>query len=79
MAGVVPHGQLRYALGIPTSELSRESLHEGLQRVASSNLVLTEWAEGFGPRFGLLAVDYKTQKRTGRFSNVLLKNALKDQ
>jgi len=23
-----------------------------------------EWAEGFGPRFGLVSVDYKTQKRT---------------
>lgn len=25
-----------------------------------------EWAEGFGPRFGLIEVDYKTQKRTPR-------------
>ena len=25
-----------------------------------------EWAEGFGPRFGLVDVDYKTQKRTIR-------------
>ena len=23
-----------------------------------------EWAEGYGPRFGLVYVDYKTQKRT---------------
>lgn len=27
-----------------------------------------EWAEGFGPRFGLIEVDYKTQKRTPRDS-----------
>lgn len=27
-----------------------------------------EWADGFGPRFGLLAVDYESQKRTPRDS-----------
>ena len=27
-----------------------------------------EWADGFGPRFGLVEVDYKTQRRTVRES-----------
>ena len=27
-----------------------------------------EWAEGFGPRFGLVHVDYQDQKRTIRAS-----------
>jgi beta-glucosidase len=27
-----------------------------------------EWADGYGPRFGLVEVDYKTQKRTARDS-----------
>lgn len=34
-----------------------------------------EWAEGFGPRFGLIKVDYKTQKRSGRPSNKVVRNA----
>lgn len=38
-----------------------------------------EWVEGFGPRFGLVEVDYKTQKRTIRpsarsFSGIIYKN-----
>ena len=30
-----------------------------------------EWIEGFGPRFGLVEIDYKTQKRTPRPSALL--------
>jgi beta-glucosidase len=30
-----------------------------------------EWAEGYGPRFGLVAVDYATQARTVRPSGEL--------
>ena len=42
-----------------------------------------EWAFGYGPRFGLVYVDYKTQKRTikdsGRwFGRVIKKNGLED-
>ena len=42
-----------------------------------------EWALGYGPRFGLVYVDYKTQKRTikdsGRwFGQVIKKNRLED-
>lgn len=40
-----------------------------------------EWSEGFGPRFGLIEVDYKTQKRTIRssarsFSGIIDKNTV---
>jgi beta-glucosidase len=42
-----------------------------------------EWAFGYGPRFGLVYVDYKTQKRTikdsGRwFRQVIKKNGIED-
>lgn len=33
-----------------------------------------EWADGFEPRFGLIEVDYKTQKRTPRPSAELFRN-----
>ena len=32
-----------------------------------------EWAEGFEPRFGLLATDFATQQRTPRPSSEMLK------
>lgn len=40
-----------------------------------------EWAEGFGPRFGLVEVDYNTQKRLIResaryYSSIIRKNSL---
>jgi len=35
-----------------------------------------EWAEGYGPRFGLLRVDYETQERSPRVSNEVVKCAL---
>jgi beta-glucosidase len=36
-----------------------------------------EWASGFWPRFGLIAVDYKTQKRRSRKSAVWLAGVIK--
>lgn len=36
-----------------------------------------EWADGFTPRFGLIEVDYKTQKRTPRTSALLYKEIIK--
>ncbi|MBF0484379.1 MAG: glycoside hydrolase family 1 protein [Candidatus Omnitrophica bacterium] len=35
-----------------------------------------EWAEGFVPRFGLIAVDYKTQERTVRESAIKFKEII---
>lgn len=37
-----------------------------------------EWADGFTPRFGLVEVDYKTQKRTPRASALLYKKIIED-
>lgn len=36
-----------------------------------------EWADGYTPRFGLIEVDYKTQKRTPRLSAYLYKEIIK--
>jgi len=36
-----------------------------------------EWADGFAPRFGLVAVDYKTQKRTVRKSALVYRDLIK--
>ena len=36
-----------------------------------------EWAEGYGPRFGLVHVDYPTQKRTLKDSGLWFKEFLK--
>ncbi len=36
-----------------------------------------EWAEGFGPRFGLIEVDYQTQKRTPRPSAKVYSEVIK--
>ncbi len=41
-----------------------------------------EWADGFDPRFGLVEVDYKTQKRTLRpsakfYKEIIEQNGLK--
>ena len=36
-----------------------------------------EWADGFGPRFGLVEVDYESQKRTPRPSSLVYKEIIK--
>jgi len=36
-----------------------------------------EWAEGYGPKFGLYEVDFKTQKRTLRDGSKILKKIIK--
>jgi beta-glucosidase len=38
-----------------------------------------EWAEGYHQRFGLVRVDYDTQRRTPKDSFSWLRAALKDQ
>lgn len=38
-----------------------------------------EWAEGFMPRFGLVHINYSTQKRTIKYSGKWFKNFLKKQ
>ena len=35
-----------------------------------------EWAEGYGPRFGLIHIDYKTQKRTIKESGYFYKKII---
>ena len=35
-----------------------------------------EWAEGYGPRFGLIHIDYKTQKRTLKDSAYFYKKVI---
>ena len=37
-----------------------------------------EWARGYGPRFGLVHVDYATQARTPRSSYAWLRSYLAD-
>ena len=37
-----------------------------------------EWAEGYGPRFGLIYVDYKTGARTMKESALHYKNIIKE-
>lgn len=37
-----------------------------------------EWADGFGPRFGLIEIDYNTLKRTPRPSGFLYKDIIKN-
>jgi beta-glucosidase len=34
-----------------------------------------EWADGFGPRFGLIYVDFETQKRTPKLSGSYFREA----
>ncbi|NHJ47555.1 MAG: family 1 glycosylhydrolase [Asgard group archaeon] len=44
-----------------------KAIEEGIDVKGYSHWSLTdnfEWTEGFGPRFGLVRIDYKTQKRT---------------
>ena len=35
-----------------------------------------EWSQGYGPRFGIVHVDYDTQARTPKGSYLMLKDAL---
>ena len=35
-----------------------------------------EWSQGYGPRFGIVHVDYDTQVRTPKGSYLMLKDAL---
>ncbi len=68
---------------------SLQKIHEAIETGADvrgyfhwSLLDNFEWHEGFAPRFGLIAIDYKTQQRTPRtssavYADVIYSNGLK--
>ena len=56
-----------------------DALHDGIDVRGYFHWSLLdnfEWADGFSPRFGLVAVDYQTQKRTPRPSAYLYRDII---
>lgn len=62
--------------GLPLSYplISHDLTNAGFWRLQLTTPALTEWSDGYGPRFGVTFTDYDTLERTPKKSAMVLKH-----